>query len=499
MEEMQGMRGASGEAFRLPSLAEMRLAIGFGLFHGWLIAMLTYFGVPSFGFGSALPAGLFLIGGAGGALLGAFVSQRHIRLMFFGRDVLLVLSSCGLFVAVAVPGVAASAACCVVGGVLCGLLHCSYGLATLAFSKASYVRIISLATVVASAVALLSLLAGVGSFPIAAQAAVVLALQLLSNLLLKDSLEGRFGGFGAGASPPVGAASSSVPTGAGCSGSVGAKDGSTGRFLRLMLAVFLFGIVSRGCDAFSLSSYTGVLFSSLALFSSHIVAAVLMVVFVGMKTRSRDLSLFYRFALPCAGAGFVLLALPLASVPASSFFAVFLVGVGYESINLTAWVLTSYAAKVSAAPARYFGLYAAVTYLSMLAGKALSYSLAPVAGTAAAFVGLVCVVVLVVIAFVVLPEDQVRLFEGSLRLSDDERAEGEAFAERCRLFAAAYGLTERETEVMGLLAKGRTLRVIADRLTISKGTAGTHISNIYRKTDVHKQQDLIDLFEAFSR
>lgn len=70
--------------------------------------------------------------------------------------------------------------------------------------------------------------------------------------------------------------------------------------------------------------------------------------------------------------------------------------------------------------------------------------------------------------------------------------------ERCAAFAAAHGLTERETEVLELLARGRTLKVVAERLTISKGTAGTHIANIYRKCDVHAQQDLIDLFEKFA-
>ncbi|MEE0345593.1 MAG: LuxR C-terminal-related transcriptional regulator [Adlercreutzia sp.] len=52
--------------------------------------------------------------------------------------------------------------------------------------------------------------------------------------------------------------------------------------------------------------------------------------------------------------------------------------------------------------------------------------------------------------------------------------------------------------MLELLARGRTLKVVAERLTISKGTAGTHIANIYRKCDVHAQQDLIDLFEKFA-
>ena len=46
-----------------------------------------------------------------------------------------------------------------------------------------------------------------------------------------------------------------------------------------------------------------------------------------------------------------------------------------------------------------------------------------------------------------------------------------------------------------LLAKGRGTAYIQDKLCISKSTAKTHISHIYRKLDIHTHQDLIDLVE----
>ena len=61
--------------------------------------------------------------------------------------------------------------------------------------------------------------------------------------------------------------------------------------------------------------------------------------------------------------------------------------------------------------------------------------------------------------------------------------------------ARDFGLTPRESEVIVLLAYGRTLAIIARDLHIAQGTARTHIENIYRKLDVHKQQELIDLVE----
>jgi DNA-binding CsgD family transcriptional regulator len=46
------------------------------------------------------------------------------------------------------------------------------------------------------------------------------------------------------------------------------------------------------------------------------------------------------------------------------------------------------------------------------------------------------------------------------------------------------GLTRRETEVLGLVAEGRTNRQIAERLFISDKTASVHVSNILAKLGV---------------
>ena len=45
------------------------------------------------------------------------------------------------------------------------------------------------------------------------------------------------------------------------------------------------------------------------------------------------------------------------------------------------------------------------------------------------------------------------------------------------------GLTEREVEVLGLVAAGRTDREIAEELIIAVRAVTTHVSNILNKTD----------------
>jgi DNA-binding NarL/FixJ family response regulator len=48
-------------------------------------------------------------------------------------------------------------------------------------------------------------------------------------------------------------------------------------------------------------------------------------------------------------------------------------------------------------------------------------------------------------------------------------------------------LTTRELEVIALLADGRSAREIATQLEISRATARTHVTNIYRKLDINNR------------
>lgn len=53
-------------------------------------------------------------------------------------------------------------------------------------------------------------------------------------------------------------------------------------------------------------------------------------------------------------------------------------------------------------------------------------------------------------------------------------------------------LTARETEVLELLAKGKSYTVIADELFVHKETIKSHIKNIYTKLQVNSKADAIE-------
>ncbi len=66
----------------------------------------------------------------------------------------------------------------------------------------------------------------------------------------------------------------------------------------------------------------------------------------------------------------------------------------------------------------------------------------------------------------------------------------------CSLLSDGYELSPREREIFLLLSRGRDRQYIHDLLCIAPSTVRTHTYNIYRKMDIHNQQQLIDVVEA---
>ncbi len=56
-------------------------------------------------------------------------------------------------------------------------------------------------------------------------------------------------------------------------------------------------------------------------------------------------------------------------------------------------------------------------------------------------------------------------------------------------------LSEREAEILSLILRGKNVPSIAEALTISQNTVRSHVKRIYRATDVHTRQDLINYCE----
>ena len=68
--------------------------------------------------------------------------------------------------------------------------------------------------------------------------------------------------------------------------------------------------------------------------------------------------------------------------------------------------------------------------------------------------------------------------------------------DRCDSLARTYGLTPREREILGYLARGYTSSYIGDELVISANTVRTHVHNIYRKLGVAARDDVLRLIQS---
>ena len=62
----------------------------------------------------------------------------------------------------------------------------------------------------------------------------------------------------------------------------------------------------------------------------------------------------------------------------------------------------------------------------------------------------------------------------------------------------AYALTERESEVFSMLARGYRQKEIQEKLVVSQSTVHSHVTNIYSKLGVHSQTELASLVKSTS-
>lgn len=60
-----------------------------------------------------------------------------------------------------------------------------------------------------------------------------------------------------------------------------------------------------------------------------------------------------------------------------------------------------------------------------------------------------------------------------------------------RILDTAHNLTDREREILNLLVKGNSYKMIADQCFISMDTVRSHIKKIYEKLHVHSQTEAV--------
>lgn len=75
----------------------------------------------------------------------------------------------------------------------------------------------------------------------------------------------------------------------------------------------------------------------------------------------------------------------------------------------------------------------------------------------------------------------------------------EEYSIACRLISSEFNLTERESQIMSYLARGRDAAYICDTLCLARNTVKGYTKRIYSKLGVHSKQEVIDMVETTMR
>lgn len=279
--------------------------------------------------------------------------------------------------------------------------------------------------------------------------------------------------------------------------------------VRLLVSILVFTIVYAALIA-PLGTRRGEGFEANGgvMLAAPMIMGALIFTVTWFTSRLSSLKIVYLSVLPIMV--IALVAFPFlqsSSVELAGFIASF----GYEGFNIVAWVVLLQLAHRDGLPPCFELLMGRIAYnigIFIGATGGVYFAALDLFRDKSFFTPLClgAVVVLVIVTTVLLRESD--MFDHDTNRLAPQAASTvptidtvvlpsseEIFQEKTNRIAKRYGLTPRETEVFFLLAKGRSNKLIEDRLFISEHTVDSHVSHIYRKCDVHSRQAIMDLIE----
>jgi DNA-binding CsgD family transcriptional regulator len=108
-------------------------------------------------------------------------------------------------------------------------------------------------------------------------------------------------------------------------------------------------------------------------------------------------------------------------------------------------------------------------------------------------------VALVAVAAVLFAATIFAFYHLFLRLYPARPARPKSEQQRFDEFAAAYGISVREREVLRLVLTERTNAEIAGKLFVTEGTVKYHVHNLFKKTGCNSRRELIEQFGRETR
>ena len=270
--------------------------------------------------------------------------------------------------------------------------------------------------------------------------------------------------------------------------------------VRLFVIVGSYGIVFGFLHVIPLALPLGVVARVASFLVGAVVALALFIVTL-RRGRPVDVSLiwnrFYRFVFPV-----VCVAALLGPLTNSSEFLPALIMQAcalYYFDALLAMACSVIGQAINAAPSQVFGRAFLIRSIGFLLGNLVGstvYERVVLDAAAFSVIGTAVFVLLVLVTFNMNSEKYAKTVWGLLPHEDPRGRYERTRDERCAALADQFGLTERETEVLRLLARNKRPREISDVLVVSVATVRSHVHAIYTKTGVHSAAELAKLVEC---
>ena len=152
--------------------------------------------------------------------------------------------------------------------------------------------------------------------------------------------------------------------------------------------------------------------------------------------------------------------------------------------------------RLRISPLWLFAFVRAFRYAGLLLGWLFVDVTGGLRGENGSYVSAVLTACIVAVSLMLISEHGGNANWGILPKSIGRLYTGKELDARIVRVGSLFGLSQREVEVLGYLADGKTAGAISTRLNLAEGTVKAHIQHIYQKTGCHTRRELLALVHA---
>lgn len=183
--------------------------------------------------------------------------------------------------------------------------------------------------------------------------------------------------------------------------------------------------------------------------------------------------------------------------PALPFFtrdiaAIFIAISNNTADIVTFLILGSLSYRLGLSSLWLFGIVRAFKYLFLVGGAVLYRTFVPEGGAMPLAFEVILAILVAFATILLLTEKNVNS-NWSIPVVTNPNGSGEEAQETIAQLKTLFNLTDREEEILYLLAAKKTVPVIARDMFLAQGTVKAHIQHIYQKTGVHSRKELFAL------